>query len=380
MWSLGSLFRCFRGVNNFKKAVIYCRLFTSKGELIVKRTDKLSAQINEKILNTKQEPSMEFNGGDIIVSTGSTLLDLAISGGRFKGGGIPFGILVEIFGPSGAGKTVLLSQIAGNTQHAGGEIMFHDPEARLNKQFAQIFGLDTDEITYTNPNTIPEVFKSVREWNPEAPFNGVFADSLAALSTDMEMEKEDGDKMGMRRAKEFSEELRKTCRILVKNNLLMVCSNQIRQNFDAGPFGQKYKSPGGESIAFYSSLRLKCAGSSKLKIKKMIKGKEHQRTIGVVTEIEVFKSSIWKPYRTAEVYIIFNYGIDDIRGNLRYLKTTGRDTLYKIGEKKLGKSLEESIQKVEEEHLEQELKNEVINLWNEIEKNFEENRKPKLRV
>ena len=79
--------------------------------------------------------------------------------------------------------------------------------------------MDTGEIEYTIPNTVPEVFQSVRDWVSQeeaekGTIYGVFADSLAALSTDMEME--EGDKMGMRRAKEFSEELRKTCRIITQ--------------------------------------------------------------------------------------------------------------------------------------------------------------------
>ncbi|OQC75321.1 MAG: recombinase A [Spirochaetes bacterium ADurb.Bin001] len=345
-----------------------------------KRTRKLSEQVEEKINNPNNYNPAEYDGTGTTVSTGSTLLDLAISGGRFREGGIPLGILVEVFGPSGAGKTVILSQIAGNLQAMGGVIKFHDPEARLNKQFARIFGLDTGEIEYTIPDTIPEVFQSIRNWVPDKEDDGIygaFADSLAALSTDMEMNKDTGDKMGMRRAKEFSEELRKTCRIFTQRNVLMVCSNQIRQNHDAGPYGMRYKSPGGEAIGFYSSLRLRCLSPQKIKEKRKIKGKEHERVIGVRTEIEVFKSSVWKPYRTAEIYILFNYGIDDIRGNLRYVKTVTGDTVYRIGDTKLSKSLNESILIVEEDGLEQELKEEVINLWNEVEAHFKEERKPR---
>jgi RecA/RadA recombinase len=315
-----------------------------------------------------------------VVSTGSTLLDLAISGGRFREGGIPTRILVEVFGPSGAGKTVLLCQIAGNIQKMSGEIMFHDPEARLNKQFASMFGLDPETIEYTIPNTIPEVFKSIREWIPDEDdkqLYGIFADSLAALSTDMEMTKDEGDKMGMRRAKEFSEELRKTCRIISQKDVLVVCSNQIRQNLDAGPYGSKYKSPGGEAIGFYSSLRLRCKNAEKIKVKRKIKGKDHERIIGVKTEIEVFKSSVWKPFRSADVHILFDYGIDDIRANLRYLKTNTGNSIYQVGETKLGKSLSDAIHQVEEDGLERKLKDEVISLWNEIETKFEEPRKPR---
>ncbi len=338
----------------------------------------------EKKINQKEVPTTKngYEGsGNKIVTTGSTLLDLAISGGRFKEGGIPAGILVEIFGPSGSGKTVLLCQIAGGVQKTGGKIMFHDPEARLNKQFAKMFGLDSDSIEYTMPNTIPEVFKSVRDWIPktvkENKYNGVFADSLAALSTDMEMSKDEGDKMGMRRAKEFSEELRKTCRIITQQNVLMVCSNQIRQNLDAGPYGQKYKSPGGEAMGFYSSLRLRCSSSQKLKVKRTMHGKEHERIVGIKTNVEVFKSSVWKPYRQAEIFIIFDYGIDDVRGNLNFVKSVSADTVYKIGEKNLGKSMDRAIRTVEEEGLEAELKAKTIEVWNEVEEKFDEKRKPR---
>lgn len=345
----------------------------------IEQPPKLSEQIEQKHSRTKR-PVSEYEGSDRVVSTGSTLLDLAISGGRFKEGGMPFGILVEVFGPSGAGKTVLLCQIAGNVQKMDGEVNFYDPEARLNKSFAKMFGLDSNIIGYEVPDTIPEVFGGVRDWvdgRDGKGVYGVFADSLAALSTDMEMTKEKGDKMGMRRAKEFSEELRKTCRIITQQDVLMVCSNQVRQNADAGPYGQKYISPGGEAIGFYSSLRLRCSTPKKIKIKRKIKSKEHERVVGVQTSIEVYKSSVWKPYHSADVYILFDYGIDDIRGNLRYLKTITGDSMYKIGKQTLSKSLDEAIQIVEKENLEQILKEKVITLWHEVEERFEEKRKPR---
>ncbi len=344
---------------------------------------KLSQQVEEKLANDEKRKaegaSVSYEGHDRVVSTGSTLLDLAISGGRFEGGGIPSGILVEIFGPSGTGKTVLLCQIAGNIQQAGGPVMFHDPEARLNKQFAQMFRLDPGDLHYSVPDTVPEVFESVRKWIPEeeedSAVRGIFADSLAALSTDMEMK--DGDKMGMRRAKEFSEELRKTCRIITQKDILMVCSNQVRQNLDAGPWGQRYKSPGGEAIGFYSSLRLRCRGAEKLRVSRTIKGKEHKRIIGIKSHIEVFKSSVWKPFRTAEVFIIYDYGIDDIRANLQFIKTTTGDSVYKVGDVKLGRSIDRAIREVEERDMEKELKKETIALWNEVEEKFSEERKPR---
>jgi len=313
-----------------------------------------------------------------IISTGSTLLDLAISGGRARGGGMPGGILVEIFGPSGCGKTVLLCEIAGRVQRQGGQIMFRDPEARLNKQFARMFRLDTDKMEYSKPSTVPEIFKPVRAWNPEPAdkVHGVFADSLAALTTEWEME--DKDKHGMRRAKEFSEQMRLTCRTLTERNFLMVCSNQIRQNLDAGPYGQKYISPGGEAIGFYSSLRLRCQSPQKIKRKQTIQGKEIIRTVGVTVQIEVHKSSVWKPFHTAPLTIIFDYGIDDIRENLQFVKDSRGLSSYQAGERKVGNSIERAINTIEQDGLEDALRDEVIDVWEEIEKEFESKRKEKL--
>ncbi len=341
-------------------------------------SDQMKAKIARPVAKTK-----ELHGDtSVMISSGSTLLDLAISGGRIRGGGIPIGIFVEIFGPSGSGKTVLLSELAGAIQRHGGEVMFHDPEARLNKQFAKIFDLNVDEMSYQTPDTVPQVFSKVREWNPQPPnaAHGVFADSLAALSTDMEMGKEKGDKMGMRRAKEFSEELRKTCRILTQKKLLMVCSNQIRQTMNK--FGPKYKSPGGEAVGFYSSLRLRTSFAEvEAKIKKKIKfaGKDVTRIIGVNISIEVFKNSTWKPHRTASLTILFDYGIDDIRQNLQFIKDYTNNSTYTVGDKKLNISIDKSIQIVERDVLEVELREQVIDLWEYIESKFDSNRKNKKR-
>lgn len=347
---------------------------------MVQRGSKpLSAQVKS---HSKQEMKKqgEWEGNtNLLISSGSTLLDLAISGGRVRGGGIPAGILVEIFGPSGSGKTVMLCEIAGAVQRAGGKIMFKDPEARLNKQFAKMFDLEVDDIDYSTPDKVTEVFAPIRVWDPEPSdaVHGIFADSLAALTTDMEMN--DKDEYGMRRAKEFSQELRKTCRIITQKNFLMVCSNQVRQNLDAGPYGQKYKTPGGEAIPFYSSLRLRCANPTKLKKKKTVKGQEVEHVYGVETEIEVYKSSVWKPYHSAKVNILFDYGIDDIRGNLKFLKSFKSLPVYSIGEEKLDKSLDLAIQMIEEDDRGQELREEVIDLWSEIEESFKMERKPKSR-
>jgi len=341
--------------------------------------------LSDQVKRHSTEPikeEKEYKGNfDTMISTGSTLLDLAISGGVVRNGGIPGGIFVEIFGPSGSGKTVLACEIAGDVQRKGGDIHFDDPEARLNKQFARIFDLNTDEIAYDTPDKVTEVFENIRKWKPkgEGAINGCFVDSLAALSTDIEMDNDDGDKMGMRRAKEFSEGFRKNARILQNKNYLMVGTNQVRENQDAGKYGVKWQSTGGKAIGFYASLRLRATNPDKIKKTKTINGKKQDRVIGVETEFEVFKSSIWEPYHKAKVYILFDYGIDDIRGNLQFIKDNTSNSTYSVNGVSLSNELEKAILMIEEQGLEKKLKREVINLWNEIEDKFKTERKSKQR-
>ena len=88
---------------------------------------------------------------DATLSTGSTLLDLCISGGKCAEGGIPGGIVVEIFGRPGSGKTAILAELFASAQSKGGDAMFKDPEARLDKEYAKIYGVRLDAKNYSRP-------------------------------------------------------------------------------------------------------------------------------------------------------------------------------------------------------------------------------------
>ena len=54
--------------------------------------------------------------------------------------------------------------------------------------------------------------------------------------------------------------------LLSEKNLIMVCSNQVRENVNAGPCEQKYHSPG-LSMGFYSTFRLRCSNPQKINVK-----------------------------------------------------------------------------------------------------------------
>ena len=286
---------------------------------------------------------------DHVVSTGSTLLDLAISGLRREEGGIPGGIVVEISGPPGAGKTALLAEICASAQKKGGDVRFADPEARLDKEYSEIYGISLSErFDYHRPNTVAELFGDhLWAWKPEPQIESAIsvfgADSVAALSTEMEME--DEDKMGMRRAKEFSQFLRKTCRLIANNNWLVVFTNQIRMSQQG-----RETTPGGMALPFYASLRIRVGPSfrgSKIEKKTKFGTKEVDKVIGIHSTCKIIKSSIDEPYREVPLSIIFNYGVDTIRDELQFFKEMTSAGNYDCFTKQYV-SLEQAIRHIEE--------------------------------
>ena len=343
---------------------------------------------------------------DSVVSTGSTLLDLAISGKRKRGGGIPGGVLMEIFGRSQSGKTAVMAEIMASAQSLGGSTFLEDPEGRLDEEYTRIYGLTIDKKNYTRPDTVEEIMEAVQTWNPLTPkaINVRGTDSLAALSTELEMSPK-GDKMGQKRAKEFSAGFRKSARIIANNNWLWVCTNQVRQ----GDYGDVV--PGGMATAFYASIRMKLnqvdeitrtiklgskedasdsSTSKKDKKNKEDKKKdEFTKIIGIKSEAFVIKT-VDDPYRKVPIYIIFGYGIDDIRGNLQYIKDMTNATVYDCTDGKTYQSLEKAIsyfytvdeetnEPIEKEDLVNQLRENTIDLWEEIEAKFNSNRSPKRR-
>lgn len=312
----------------------------------------------------------------IIVSSGSTLLDLAISGGRVRGGGIPGAIMIELYGPSGSGKSSVMCEIGASVQHRSGDVSIVDPESRLDKEYTKTYGLNIEDNHYHRVDTVDEVFKIVNSWEPENQkvINMIGIDSIAALSTELEMEK--GDKRGQAKAKAMHAGCRTSARKIAKDNKIMVFTNQLLP----GDYGDV--TPGGEAVKYYSSVRIKIKTKTKIikekDYKHDTKKKKMKKSVGIMSECTITKSSVDEPFRTAPLYIMFGVGIDDIRANLQWLKDVTAATKYWCVNKEYHR-LEEAIQYVENNDLEEELREKVINVWEDIESMFKIKRKEKKR-
>jgi RecA/RadA recombinase len=346
-----------------------------------KKLKKTVKEMNDSV-EMESEHTEEISSGnfDYCVSTGSTLLDLAISGGRVRGGGIPGGIVAEIFGPESIGKSALLCEILASCTVRGGNQRLLDPEATLDRDYYEIYGVKLKKDEYYRPDYVTEVFDLVQKWKPDPAPKGscniLGADSLAALSSKTEM-REEGDKMaGRRLAQDFSSGFRKTCRLIKHENFSVICTNQMRSS-DAGE-----TTPGGFAIRYYSSLRIRLGIPARDKhVKKVVKfnGIDQEKVIGIKVNAQIKKSKLDEPYRKADLYIIFGYGIHDIMGNIQWLKDVQKLNKYPAVDQEFGWR-DTAIKHIEDNNLEMQLREQVIDLWQKLQKEFHIERKTKIRI
>jgi len=265
------------------------------------------------------------------LSTGCTILDLAITDDL--PGGFPGGRITHIYGLESAAKTIFATEPLGSAQRQGGKAFFEDAEHTLDFDRLELFGVDcgADPLEdkknwcYGTPNSIEELFdveiqSAIDDCDNKKP-NAMAVDSLSALSSEKELEAKLTDaSYGTSRAKKMSEAFRKFLRSLSEANLALIFVDQSRQGLD--PYGPKEVVSGGLALKFYSSVRIHMA------VEKRIYEREKGPVVGVWFKFEVVKNKVGPPLRAGRVAVIFNYGVDDIRTNIEFLKTTGEGTEF----------------------------------------------------
>ena len=136
---------------------------------------------------------------DDFISTGSSILDLAIS--NRPDGGIAVGRITEINGLSSTGKSLLGAHVLAETQKKGGVAVYIDTETSVSREFLEAIGCDVGNLLYLHIETVEEIFQAIEDIilkireSAKDKHVTILVDSLAAASTKVEMEA-DYDKDG----------------------------------------------------------------------------------------------------------------------------------------------------------------------------------------
>lgn len=251
------------------------------------------------------------------ISTGSSILDLAIS--NRPDGGLPVGRMIEFNGLEGTGKSLISAHVVANTQKRGGVAVVIDTENAAAPEFWTSLGVNLKNLLYVQCETVEDIFSqmenliSIVRKSDKKRILTIIVDSVAAASTRTEIESEHG-KDGYATAKSIiiSKAMRKITTMIGKQQVLIVFTNQLRQNLNAMAFGDKYVVSGGKALAYHCSVRVRLNNTGKLK--------KDDDVIGNKCKAVVIKNRMGPPQRQAEFDIYFDSGIADYASWLEVMK------------------------------------------------------------
>lgn len=156
-------------------------------------------------------------------STGSLTLDMALGVG-----GLPYGRIVEIFGPESSGKTTMMLHVIAAAQKEGKTCAFIDAEHAFDPVYAQALGVDIKSLYFSQPDDGETALNIAEILVNSGAMDVIVIDSVAALTPRSEIDGEMGDSHVGLQARMMSQALRKLTPTVKKNNTLIVFINQIR--------------------------------------------------------------------------------------------------------------------------------------------------------
>jgi len=267
-----------------------------------------------------------------VIPTGALSLDIALGVG-----GLPRGLITEIYGNEGSGKTTLAYHLIAQAQKAGGTAAYIDAEQRMDPTYAQALGVDLDSLLISQPQTGEQALDIADILVRSGGLDLFIVDSVAALVPKAELEGEMGDSHVGLQARLMSKALRKVAHSIRQSNTAGIFLNQIREKVGV-MFGNPEVTPGGRALKFWSSVRIELRRIESLK--------HGTEIIGGRSRAKILKNSVAPPFRQAEFEIIYGKGIShagtllDTGVALEVIAKSG--AFFSFGDTRLGQGREKA--------------------------------------
>lgn len=244
-----------------------------------------------------------------MIPTGSVYLDCTLGAGGYPDNGI-----IEVFGPTSAGKTSMSLQLMRQyIKHRGYDRppVFIDLERTTSVQLIESMGIDPEKVIFVYPDTAEEALQMAKDFGSSGATGFIVFDSIDAAQTEADVQRDIGSKGVGELARILSKSLRTISKIANDKQVCYIFINQIRMNIGV-MYGNPEVTSGGNALPYYSSLRLR------------VKSKPDTKTRSLDMTIKVVKSKIAPGLMdTANFNFIPGKGVDPYSDLVSYAKDLG---------------------------------------------------------
>ncbi len=296
------------------------------------------------------------------------------------------GKIVNIIGDKSTGKTLFASEIIAQARKKLGDRLvwkYDDAESGFTFDTRNMYGFDLilekeeDEMSDSVEEFDCKFDDYLKKLDKDQHLIYVL-DCLDSLTSDAEIERGEKRREAMRAGKKyevgtygvekpkfFSQFFREKKKQIREKNATLIVISQIRDKIGV-TFGRKWTRTGGRALDFYASQVMVLS-----EVEKYI---SCNKPIGICTKVKGEKVKVGRPFQTCFVDILFNYGIDNISSNIKYLYNLKTDAGRDRGKKTdkldwddLKMSSPKLIRYLEENNLEEELTKRVFEKWDKEE-------------
>ena len=197
-------------------------------------------------------------------------------------GGIPKGVITEIFGDESIGKSSFCLQMIASAQKQGLRCLFADVEWSYDVRYAESLGVDNSTLGLIRERFAEEVLDAIEEAVESGKWDLIVLDSVGGILPRAEAEKGAGEKTIGGQAGIIARFCRKVVPLLRMKNVALVVINHSFVDIMSG----KIMTSGGKKLSYHKSL------SIRFKQKFGVTIKQGDRKVGKVVVGEVKKNKL----------------------------------------------------------------------------------------
>ncbi len=313
-----------------------------------KKLDKLLKELEKKYNAKKATQIVE----DEIIRTGIYALDYVLSGGIHQCEG---GHRIEFLGAESSGKTTFALHVIKKYQELGKTCVFIDAENSYDKEWAEIIGIDNDNLLIVKPKSLEEAGDLFVKLIPEADL--IVADSIVAFIPEDEIDRDTNEPTMGLQARVNALICRKIYRAISGRKTTLLFMNQRREKIGVR-YGNPYTTGGGRALKHMYNTRIEFYAGASIFVDP---NKKTSDKIGVEISLTCIKNKKGVPKRKATMDFYFTGNIDNKKGlffgAIKYgiIELSGKTYTYKkkkaVGQKKAIKMLTDADYKAIEEEI-----------------------------